>query len=225
MNDNNKQEKKKEENNESLPTSYMQRFKPHYLKVSDQIFKQMLSNAIKDGDKIVEYLDTNEKVQFVRQMTEVTNNLHYIDLQRHLWQDYYNLGMKEGIWAPRISKSYAKQHNTCGTYGFPKHIIEKRQKTIKYQLQRTISELQIYLIKLEQNSQQWQPSFDPNILSNAINECVKKGQQRLRQEFDYKMKMLTLDSNDHHLLGWQESFCVFFLTLLEQSRKFEKFPY
>ena len=104
-----------EENHESLSTHYVQKFKVHYLKVPDKIFKQMLSNAIKDGSEIIRYLDTSEKVQFVRQMTEVTNNLHYIDLQRHLWQDYYNLGMKEGIWAPRISKSYAKQHNTCGT--------------------------------------------------------------------------------------------------------------
>jgi hypothetical protein len=50
MNDDNKQE-----NN----MNYIQRFKPHYLQVSDQIFKQMLSNAIPDGDKIVQCLNTN----------------------------------------------------------------------------------------------------------------------------------------------------------------------
>jgi hypothetical protein len=133
-------------------------------------------------------------------MTEVTNNLQYMDLQRHLWQDYYNIGIKEGIWAPQLSKYDAKQLNTCRTYGFPKHIIEKRQKTIENQIHRTINELQQYLIKLEQNSQQWEPPFDPNILSNAINECVKKGQKRLRQDFDYKTEMLTLDSNDRHLI-------------------------
>jgi hypothetical protein len=63
-------------------------------------------------------------------MTEVTNNLHYIYLQRHLWQAYYNLGMEEGVWAPRLSKYDAKQLSTCVTYGFPKHIIEKRQKKL-----------------------------------------------------------------------------------------------
>ena len=131
MNGDNTQEKKKEENHdESVSMNYMQNLKPHYLKVSDQIFKQMLSTAIKDSDKIVQSLDTNEKLQFVRHLTEVTNNLHYIDLQRHLWQDYYNLGMKEGVWAPQLSKYDAKQLNTCRTYGFPKHIIEKRQKQL-----------------------------------------------------------------------------------------------
>jgi hypothetical protein len=38
--------------------------------------------------------------------------------------------MKEGIWASRLSKSDAKQHHTCPTYGFPQHIIEKRHPKI-----------------------------------------------------------------------------------------------
>ena len=63
--------------------------------------------------------------------------------------------MKEGIWAPRISKYFAKQHHTCRAYGFPKHIVEQRQKTIIQQFQQTINGLQQYLIKLQQNVQQW----------------------------------------------------------------------
>jgi hypothetical protein len=80
---------------------YIQKFKPHYLRVSDKIFKQILSNAINDDDKTIQSLDTNEKLQFVRQMTEVTNSLYYFDLQRQLWQEYYNISLKEdGIRAP-----------------------------------------------------------------------------------------------------------------------------
>ncbi|CAF4322568.1 unnamed protein product, partial [Rotaria sordida] len=41
----------------------------------------MLSNSIEDGNKIVQCLNTNEKLQFVRQMTETTNNLYCFDLQ------------------------------------------------------------------------------------------------------------------------------------------------
>ena len=40
----------------------------------------MLSNAVQDGDQLVQCLNTDEKLQAVRQMTEVTNNLHYFDL-------------------------------------------------------------------------------------------------------------------------------------------------
>jgi hypothetical protein len=91
----------------------IQKCKPHYLQFSDQIFAQMLSNTNQDGDKhIVKCLNKNEKLRFIREMTELINNLQYIDLQRHLWQDYYDHGMKEGRWAPRVSQSYAKQHHT-----------------------------------------------------------------------------------------------------------------
>ncbi|CAF1535461.1 unnamed protein product, partial [Rotaria sordida] len=99
------------------------------------------SNSIEDGDKIVQCLNTNEKLQFVRQMTETTNNLYYFDLQRQLWQDYFDLGIKENKWAPRVSKSFIKQNHTCHIYGFPKHIVEQRLQTITQQFQRTINEL------------------------------------------------------------------------------------
>ena len=89
---------REEEDDRPLSTNSVQNFKPQYLKVSDRIFKQMLLNAIQGGDTIVKCLDTNEKIQIVRRMTEVTNNLEYFDLQRHLWQDYYNLGIKENMW-------------------------------------------------------------------------------------------------------------------------------
>ncbi|CAF1056746.1 unnamed protein product [Adineta steineri] len=165
----------------------------------------MLSNAIKDDNhhETIQSLDTNEKIQFVRQMTKVTNNLYCFDLQRQLWQEYYNMSMKEDNIKGfrRLSKSYAKEHNTCYMYGFPKHVIEKRQKTITHQIQRTVNELNQYLIQLNTLTTQWQPPVDPNILSNAINECVKNGQERLRKEFDYKKKMVELNSYDHHLIN------------------------
>ena len=161
---------------------------------------KMLANAITDCHGIVQYLDTKEKVNFIRQMTEVTNNLRYFDLQRQLWQYHYDLGLKEGCWGSQLLKSYAKEHNTCRAYSCLKHVIEKRQKLIMKQIHRTIQELQQYLLKLEANARQWQPSFDPNIFSHAIDEYVKKGQKRLKEEFDYKKKMIGIDSNDHYLI-------------------------
>ncbi|CAF2053980.1 unnamed protein product [Rotaria magnacalcarata] len=133
------------------PEGEEQRLKPSYLKGSDEIFKRFLSNAIKEGDQIVQYSDTDEKLQFVRQMTEETNNLYYIDLQRQLWQDHVNLDMQKHSWAPRVLKTFAKQHYTCLTYDdFPKHIVEQRQKTILRQFQQTTNQLQHYTMELEQ---------------------------------------------------------------------------
>ena len=190
-----------ENNSEQSVTSHnVLQFKPVYMKVHDHTFVRMLASTTIDGVKIVQYLDTKEKVDFIRQMTELTNNLRYLDLQRQLWQYHYDLGLKEGRWGGQLLNNYAKQHNTCRAYGYLKHVIEKRQKSIMKQIHRTISELQQYMLKLEEHARQWQPSFDANILSHAMNEYVKKGQKRLVEEFDYKKKMIIINSNDHCLI-------------------------
>ena len=102
----------KNKSEQSVSSHNVLRFKPAYLKVPDKIFVRMLANAITDGHGIVQYLDTKEKVDFIRQMTEVTNNLRYFDSQRQLWQYHYDLGLKEGCWGSQLLKSYAKEHNT-----------------------------------------------------------------------------------------------------------------
>lgn len=194
-------------NDQSLSMYHMQSFKPHYLRVSDDKFKQMLSNVMQgdDGDKIIQSLLSNQKLQIVRQMMEVANNVYYFDLQRQLWQEYYSINLKveNNIGTPRrrFSKSDAKQHNTCHMARFPKHAIEKRQQTIVHQMQRATNEYNQYLAQLNTWTSQCQPPVDSNILSNTIIECVNKGQHRLRQEFDYKKKMLELNSNDHALIS------------------------
>lgn len=142
-----------------------QSFKPHFSKVSDRVFKQILSNAIKGGHQLVQCLNTEEKIAFIRQMTELTNQVQYLDLQRHLWQDYYNIGVKEGQWGPSVSNSFARQHRVCRTYGHSRSVIEKRLETIQNELQRTRNELQLCTEKLEQYAKQWQPFFNANDLS------------------------------------------------------------
>ena len=187
-----------QEDNDSLSINHIKIFKPRYLRMSDKVFKQMLSNEIEHDDNTIQCLDTKEKIEFVRRMTEATNNLYYFDLQRQLWQAYDDIGKKEDVWTSRVSKSFAKQHRTCRSYGFSKRVIDKRQNKINRQFKQAIDSVQQYIIELEQNVQQWQPSMHPAILSNAINECVKNAQRRLRQTFDYKKKMLTFNYNDHY---------------------------
>ena len=122
-----------QEDNDSLSTNHIKIFKPRHLRMSDKMFKQMLSNEIEHDDNTIQCLDTKEIIEFVRQMTEATNNLYYFDLQRQLWQAYADIGMKEGVWTSRVSKSFAKQHRTCRSYGFAKYSIGKRQNKINQQ--------------------------------------------------------------------------------------------
>ncbi|CAF1349932.1 unnamed protein product [Adineta steineri] len=189
------------DNNDDLSMNSSENYKPSYLKVSDRIFKQLLSNAIDNGHETIACLDTNEKLHFVRQMTEITNNLYFKDLQRQLWKEYYDISIKDDNWESTITNGYAHQHNTCRMYKPKKSLIEQRQIKVARQIQEIGSELQDYLIKLQNYGQQWQPSIDIDVLSHAINECVKNGQRRLKDEFNYKKEMLTCNSKDHELIG------------------------
>ncbi|CAF1474520.1 unnamed protein product [Adineta steineri] len=189
------------DNNDDLLVNSSENYKPSYLKVSDRIFKQLLSNSIDNGHETISCLDTNEKLHFVRQMTEITNNLYFKDLQRQLWLEYYNSSIEDDNWESKITNRYAHQHNTCRMYKPKKSLIEQRQIIIARQIQEIGTELQDYLIKLQNYGQQWQPSIDIDVLSHAINECVKNGQRRLKDEFNYKKEMLTCNSKDHELIG------------------------
>ena len=173
---------------------------PDYLKTPDRVFVQMLSKTIEKGDRIIQWLDAEEKISFIRRMAQVIDELRYLELQRHFWQDHYDLGLKEGWWGMELARSYAKQHRVCRTYSFTKNIIEEQQLTVRNKLQRNVEALQEYLLQLGTNARQWQPSVDPHLLSYAIEEFVQQGQKRLRDEFDYKKKMLNINATDHYLI-------------------------
>ncbi|CAF1491381.1 unnamed protein product [Rotaria sordida] len=187
------------EHNE-LSQSYLENFKPRYLKVSNRIFKQMLSDAIENASKLIVSLNTSEKLHTVREMTEVTNNLYFKDFQEKLWQEYYNISFQDNNWESKITKHFARQHNTCQMYRPRKSYIQERFATIAKQKERIRKQLDEYLNKLLHDVQEWQPPIDGYLLTNAINECVLHSQKRLKEEFQYKKEMLKLDSNDHQLL-------------------------
>ena len=79
VNHHNSNHHQQQEDNDLSSTNHIKGFKPRYLRMSDKVFKQMLSNEIEHGDNTIQCLDTKEKIEFVRQMTEATNNLYYFD--------------------------------------------------------------------------------------------------------------------------------------------------
>ncbi|CAM4796358.1 unnamed protein product [Rotaria magnacalcarata] len=190
----------KNDQSKALTKSFMSTYLPQYLTVSDRKFKEILSKSIHDGHKIYEWLDTDEKLKLTRQLAHSVNLIYYLKLQQQLWQDYYDLGIKDGVWAPRISKVKAKEHNTCLSYGRSEKFVEQRQKTIQHQLNRTENELQQHLHHLAEWTDKAKPSIDSIFLSTAIERMVKNAQHRLNVEFQHKRIMLKLDVDDHHLI-------------------------
>ena len=161
----------------------------------------MLVRAVADGCQIVQWLDTDEKLRSVRQLTNVVNTLNYVKLQRQLWQDYDQVETTKELCTSQITKANAKAHNTCPSFGRPLKVIQQRRKTIDNQLKRTENELYQQLLRLPEWTDKAQPSISSDALSATILACVEKGQQRLCTAFKHKQVMLKLDVDDHRLIN------------------------
>ena len=174
---------------------------PGYLTTSDKAFKQMLVRAVPDGCQIVQWLNTDEKLRSVRQLTNVVNTLIYVKSQQQLWLDYYQVETTKELCSSRITEANAKAHNTCPSFGRPLKIIEQRRKSIESRLKRTENELNQQLLRLPEWTDQAQPPMSSIALSAAIFACVEKGQQRLSAAFKRKQVMLKLDVADHQMIN------------------------
>jgi hypothetical protein len=76
-------------------------FLSNYSMMTDANLKEIMlstySSTHFDMNLLEKFLDTNEKVIFIRQLLELTNKLNYSKLQDEQWYYYYHLGITEGI--------------------------------------------------------------------------------------------------------------------------------
>ncbi|CAF4304452.1 unnamed protein product, partial [Adineta steineri] len=114
-------------------------FLTDYSMVSNNIFKDMLLTTITTDENqhfLNKLFDTEEMLTYIRQLTQLINKLNYFKLQDEQWSYYYNVGVNEGIWNGRVSKSMALINSMCYSYGRSKILIEQRQKNFAKKLQQ-----------------------------------------------------------------------------------------
>ncbi|CAF1577846.1 unnamed protein product [Adineta steineri] len=182
--------KKKTDNNPTVTDN-----KPKYLKVPDQIFKDMLSKALVGEQNIIELLlDTPEKLQFVRTYTHLLNNVFYLKLEENFWEHYNTVCMSEDIWSVPMVKDMAKQNNLCRFKFKTKIQLERHYALIVKRLREAEN-------KLDQHKQQpMNRSFDMNKLSAILTAFVRQGQHKLSKEFERKKLIVQYDANDHRFV-------------------------
>ncbi|CAF1391421.1 unnamed protein product [Rotaria sp. Silwood1] len=168
--------------------------KPKYLKVPDQIFKDMLSKSLACAESIVQLLDTPEKLQFVRTYADILNNVFYLKLEKDFWEHYNTVCISEAIWSSCLTKEYAQVNNLCRFKFKTKAQIEKHCKLILNRLQEAENNL------TKHKQQPINELIDMNTLSTMITAFVRQGQHKLTAEFDQKKLILQFDANDHRLV-------------------------
>ncbi|CAF4787036.1 unnamed protein product, partial [Rotaria sp. Silwood2] len=141
------------------------------------------------------------KINYIRQYTCLIHRLFYVQLQESQWKYYYDIGMQENIWSGRVSKKWAAMNSMNYTYGRSKNLIEQRLKTIQRQLQQASQALQNFGQQpLPQCISEMNPPLDFTKLNAIVTAVVRKGQHKLKQQFEHNKKMLMLDSTDHRLV-------------------------
>ncbi|CAF3086307.1 unnamed protein product [Rotaria socialis] len=169
-------------------------WKPKYLKLSDQIFKQMLSKSLSDADKFVQLLDTSEKLKYVRTYAHLLNNVFYLKLEESFWEHYKQVCISESIWSSPMLKNIAKENNLC-RFKFKTQVqLEKHYQLIQKRLRTAENNLNQY------KQQPIHESIDINTLSTIMTAFVRQGQHKLCAEFERKKLILQFDAIDHRLI-------------------------
>ena len=174
---------------------------PDYLKVSNRIFKQMLISSFEGANKLVKRLNTSERINFVRQYAYLIHKRFYIELQQDQWKYYYDTGINTNIWSGRVSYRWAAMNSMYHTYGRSKKLIEQRLKTIARQYQEALQQLEQHANQqLPQCMSEMNPPFDFQSMLTMVIALVRKGQHKLKQQYEHNKKMLIFDSTDHRLV-------------------------
>jgi hypothetical protein len=140
------------------------------------------------------FVDSENKVNFIRQLFELTNKLKYSKLQDEQWSYYDYLGTTEGIWTGRVSKKMALLHSMSYTYGRRKQLIVQRRKCFQEQLQEITNKIQ------EHMKQSPYSTIDSNQIVTIVTNIVDKDQYQLRLELERRRHILKFDAKDHQLV-------------------------
>jgi hypothetical protein len=168
--------------------------KPKYLKVPDQIFKQMLSKSLTEGESIVQLIDTPEKLQYIRTYTHLLNNVCYLKLEQNYWEHYDKVATTEGIWSSPLGKELIVKNNLYRINFKTKAQLERHRQLILNRLEKAENELN------KHKQQLMNSSLDMNRLSTILLAFVRQGQYKLSKDFERKKQILQFDANDHRLI-------------------------
>lgn len=173
--------------------------KPKYLKVPDQIFKQMLLRSSAEATSIADLLDTSEKLQYIRTYVHLLNNICYLKFEDDFWTHYHTVATTEGIWSSPLEKELIKNNNVYRISFKTKAQVERHHQSILSRLKKAENEL------AEHRQQQQQlsftnDSFDINKLSAVLLAFVRQQQRNLNRDFERRKSLVQFDANDHRFI-------------------------
>ena len=167
----------------------------------DQVFDDMLSTSFPSKEKLAQYLNGKDKMEFIRCYTELLDRFSSLKLKQGQWDYYLQIGQTQNIWTNRVPKHLAEKNSMVHVYGRSKSMIEQRRIQIEQKLehaQNTIAQFEQQM--LSQSVPNVDYSSELNSLSSIVRAFVQDNQRELRSELECKRQMLILDASDHRLV-------------------------
>ncbi|CAF1516073.1 unnamed protein product [Adineta ricciae] len=177
-------------------------FLPDYSILADKNFKRTFllaaigSTTISQSGakKIKKLLRVEDNLSFIRQLTQLINTRHYLQLQNEQCNHYYQLGMTEGIWTGRVSKNMAALNSLPRTYSRSKLSIQQRQKKYQTDLFKIDNEINMCIAQIPRTLNQF---LDQTMV--IIRHLIYQDQSQLRMELEGSRTLLKSDAHDHQL--------------------------
>ena len=167
----------------------------------DQVFDRMLLTSFPVEEKLDQFLNGKDKVEFIRRYTGLLDQLFYLKLKQAQWDYYLQIAQRQNIWTNRVPKLLAEKNSMAHAYGRSKSMIGQR----RIQIERKLEHVQNAIAQFEQQTlSQSVPNVDYsselNSLPSIVRTFVQENQQQVRSELEYKRKMLDLNATDHRLV-------------------------
>ena len=167
--------------------------KPKYLKVPDQIFKEMLLKSLTESENIGQLLDTPEKLQYIRTFVHLLNNICYLKLEEDFWNHYHTVATTECIWSSPLEKEVIKNNNLYRINFKTKAQLERHRQSVLNRLKKAE-------IELTQHKQQQRELLLMDKLSTILLAFVRQRQSKLIKDFEQRKSLLQFDANDYRLI-------------------------
>ena len=95
----------------------------------------MLSTSFPIEEKLARFLNSKDKVEFIRRYTDLLDRLSYWKLKQGQWDCYLQIGQTQNIWMNRVLKHLAEKNSMVHAYCRSKSMIGQRRTQIEQKLE------------------------------------------------------------------------------------------
>ena len=168
-----------------------------YLHVPDQVFKQRLNTSMEDAERQVTLINTKEKLQSIRDYARQIDRVSCLKMKQDFLIYYQSMCLDEGVWSSSIPRKILKE-NVLHRLDFrTREKLDQSRKVIVEQLKRAECDANAYALTLVDHF------VDVSRWTVIVTALVRKGQQKLRAEYERRKSLLQFDAHDYR---WVRSF-------------------